>query len=69
LGKSGGIWNTLFHELARRKECQIEEIEEGQLMSHHADIDPAEIFGDGGDRLPKRKELDLDCPGMWNASF
>jgi 1,6-anhydro-N-acetylmuramate kinase len=32
---------TVFHELARRKECQIEE---GHLMADHADIDPAENF-------------------------
>jgi putative transposase len=30
LGKSGGTW--VFHELARRKECQIEE---GHLMLDH----------------------------------
>ena len=32
-GKSGGTW--VFHELARRKECKIEE---GHLMSDHVHI-------------------------------
>ena len=27
----------------------------------HADIDPAEIFGGGGDRVSEREKLDLDC--------
>src|ERR1700719_1996582 len=27
----------------------------------HADIDPAEIFGGGGDRISEREKLDLDC--------
>jgi putative transposase len=31
-GKSGGTWGTVFHELAQRKECRIEE---GHLMPDH----------------------------------
>src|SRR6202158_4788707 len=27
----------------------------------YADIDPAEIFGGGDDRVSEREELDLDC--------
>jgi hypothetical protein len=27
----------------------------------HTDLDPAEIFGFGGDRVSERKKLDLDC--------
>ena len=51
---------TVFRELARRKECLIEE---GHLMSDpcaYADIDPAEIFSGGGDRISEREEFDLD---------
>jgi hypothetical protein len=52
---------TAFRELARRKECQIEQ---GHLLpSAYADIDPAEIFSSGSDRISEREELDLDCVG------
>jgi hypothetical protein len=27
----------------------------------HTDLDPAEIFGFGGDRVSERKKLDLNC--------
>src|SRR5215467_12519653 len=35
LDKSGGTWALYFHELARRKECRIEE---GHLMPDHVHI-------------------------------
>jgi hypothetical protein len=41
-------------------------------MADHADIDPVEnFFGGGGDRIPERKDLDLDCPerGTQAAEF
>jgi putative transposase len=46
---------TVFHELARRKECKIEE---GHLMPDHVHI---LIFGGGGDRVFEREKLDLGC--------
>ena len=49
---------TVFRELAQRKECKIEE---GHLPRAYADIDPAEIFSGGGDRVSEREELHLDC--------
>src|SRR5215471_1559826 len=49
---------TVFRELAQRKECKIEE---GHLPRAYADIDPAEIFGGGGDRVSEGEKLDLDC--------
>jgi len=52
---------SVFHELARGKECRIEE---GHLMPDHVhivDIDSTEVFGVRGDRVSEREELDLDC--------
>jgi hypothetical protein len=31
-------------------------------------IPPKIFFGGGGDRIPERKDLDLDLPRTWNAS-
>jgi REP-associated tyrosine transposase len=49
---------SVFRELARRKECQIEE---GHLMPDHVHMLITEIFGGGGDRVSEGEELDLDC--------
>src|SRR6201984_3365237 len=60
-GKIKRHLGQVFHDLARRKECRIEE---GHLMPDHVhmlNIDPTEIFGGGGDRVSEREKFDLDC--------
>jgi putative transposase len=52
---------TVFRELARRKECQIEE---GHLLPDHVHMlisIPPKYLSGGGDRISEREELDLDC--------
>jgi putative transposase len=52
-----------FHDLARRKECRIEE---GHLMPDHVhgDIDTPQIFGGADHRIHEREEFDMDVrPG------
>ena len=46
---------TVFRELAQRKECKIEASDARPRA--YADIDPAEIFGGGGDRVSDRKSV------------
>jgi putative transposase len=49
---------TVFHELARRKECQIEE---GHLMPDHVHIlmSIPKVLGGRGDRISQGEKLDL----------
>jgi hypothetical protein len=52
--------STLFHAPARRKERQIERSRKGN--PDRADIDLAERFGDGGDRLPEKQSARSGWP-------
>ena len=51
---------TVFHELAKRKECKIEE---GHLMPDHVHmlISIPPKYSGGGDRVLEREKLDLGC--------
>src|SRR4029077_12138013 len=51
---------TVFRELAQRKECDRRRTSDARSRAY-ADIDPAEIFGGGGDRVSEGEKLDLDC--------
>src|SRR3974377_1233573 len=53
--------------------CQAQGMQDRRRTSDarpraYADIDPAEIFGGGGDRVLEREKLDLDCTECGNAS-
>src|SRR5262245_4225414 len=54
LGKSGGTGQCI-RELAQRKECQVEEgpLDARSCVHADADINPAEVFGGGGERVLK----------------
>jgi Transposase IS200 like len=59
-GKIKRHLGQVIHDLARRKECRIEE---GHLMSDHVhmfDIDTSEIFGGADHRIYQGKEFDMD---------
>jgi hypothetical protein len=63
-GKSGGTWVLYSTSLLGARNARSREIKEGHLLAArpcaYADIDPAEIFSGGGDRISERQELDLD---------
>jgi Transposase IS200 like len=58
-GKIKKDLGAVFHDLAPRRECRIEE---GHLMPDHVHpgLDPAETLGCRGDRLHQGQKLDLD---------
>src|SRR5207342_3465576 len=59
-GKIKRNLGQVFHDLARRKECRIEE---GHLMPDHVshvDIDTSQIFGGADHRIHEREEFDMD---------
>jgi len=49
----------VFHDLARRKECRIEE---GHMMPDHVHsrFDTSQVFGGADHRVHEREELDMD---------
>ena len=58
-GKIKRHLGQVFHDLARRKECRIEE---GHLMPDHVHmlIDTPEVFGGADHRVHEREEFDMD---------
>ena len=59
-GKIKRNLGQVFHDLARRKECRIEE---GHLMPDHVhmlNIDTSQIFGGADHRIHEREEFDMD---------
>ena len=59
-GKIKRNLGQVFHDLARRKECRIEE---GHLMPDHVpmlNIDTSQIFGGADHRIHERQEFDMD---------
>ena len=58
-GKIKRQLGRVFHDLARRKECRIEE---GHLMPDHVHmlIDPSEVLGGADHRVYEREKFDMD---------
>src|SRR5436309_45186 len=56
-GKIKRHLGQVFHDLARRKECRIEE---GHLMPDHVHIDTSQVFGGADHRIYEGEEFDMD---------
>src|SRR6516164_6201281 len=59
LGKSGGTW--ALYSASPAQGMQDRTRTSDARPRAYADIDPAEIFGGGGDRVSEGEKLDLDC--------
>ena len=55
-GKIKRHLGQVFHDLARRKECRIEDAG----SRSHVDIDTSQIFGGADHRIHEREEFDMD---------
>src|SRR5438477_7367804 len=59
-GKIKRQLGQVFHDLARRKECRIEEGHPDARSRPYVDIDPSEVLGGADHRVYEREKFDMD---------
>src|SRR5262252_8919392 len=59
-GKIKRHLGQVFHDLARRKECRIEEGPLNARSCAYADIDTSEVFGGADHRIYEGEEFDME---------